>query len=203
MVNAKPWSVLIKTWFADTISDPGTVPGRMPWWFGPDAERDATLAEQFAGLVEECAAGEHYDWLDNPEGRLAVIIALDQLPRNLFRGSPRAFEHDAYTAALCMAAALTGQDQELAPIQRAFLYMPLQHFEDLAGQEASVALYDQLAADTPEWPQFREGFLPFAREHRNIIAQFGRFPHRNETLGRNNTAQEDEYLSAGAPAFGQ
>ena len=203
MVNATPWSALIDTWFADTISDPTAVPGRMPWWFGPDAERDTTLADLFTGLLEACAAGENYDWLEYPEGRLAVIIALDQLPRNLFRGTPRAFEHDAYTAALCMAAALTGQDRELAPIQRAFLYMPLQHFEDLAGQEAGIALYEQLTDDTPEWPQFREGFLPFARQHRDIIAQFGRFPHRNGTLGRTNTAEEDEYLSAGAPTFGQ
>lgn len=203
MVKKAPWSALIETWFAETLDDPASVPGRMPWWFGPDAERDAALAEQFSGLLEECAAGEHYDWLEYPEGRLAVIIALDQLPRNLFRGTPRAFAYDAYTAALCMAGALTGQDRELSPIQRAFLYMPLQHFEDLAGQEAGIALYEQLADDTPEWPQFREGFLPFARQHRDIVARFGRFPHRNQTLGRSSTPDEESYLSAGAPTFGQ
>ena len=203
MVGTEPWSGLISAWFDDTIVNPDSVPGRMPWWFGPDAERDTALAGQFSGLLEECAAGKHYEWLEHPEGRLAVIIALDQLPRNLFRGTPRAFANDAYTAALCLAAALTGQDRELAPIQRAFLYMPLQHFEDLAGQEAGVALYEQLANDTPEWPQFRQGFLPFARQHRDIIARFGRFPHRNRTLGRSNTPDEEDYLQAGAPTFGQ
>lgn len=202
-MNAKPWSALLSTWFGETLDDPGAVPGRMAWWFSPDEERDARLGEKFGTLVEECATGEHYDWLEYSEGRLAVIIALDQLPRNLFRGTPRAFACDALTAALCMAAVLTGQDRELLPVQRAFLYMPLQHFEDLAGQEAGVALYEQLADDTTEWPQFRQGFLPFARQHRDIIARFGRFPHRNQTLGRENTPDEDEYLSSGAPSFGQ
>lgn len=203
MVEQYPWSALLETWFGETAAHPAAVAGRMEWWFSADQARDQALALQFGDLVEECAAGAHYDWLEYPEGRLAVIIALDQLPRNLFRGTPRAFAYDPYTAALSMAAALTGQDHQLGPVHRAFLYMPLQHFEDLAGQEAGVALYEQLAADTPQWPQLREGFLPFARQHRDIIAQFGRFPHRNLTLSRTNTPDEEEYLAAGAPTFGQ
>lgn len=199
----KPWSDLIETWFAKTLRDPAAIADRMGWWFGPNGTRDADLEKRFGALVRECGDGLHYDWLEHPEGRLAVIIALDQLPRNLFRGSPEAFTFDAYTASLCMAAALTGQDRELQPVQRAFMYMPLQHFEDLAGQEAGIALYQQLADDTPGWPIFHEGFLPYAKQHRDIIARFGRFPHRNTTLGRANTPEEDDYLTAGAPTFGQ
>ena len=196
-------SELISHWFAETLDEPATITGRMGWWFSADEERDQIMADRFSGLVEECAAGHHYRWLDDPEGRLAMILALDQLPRNLFRGTPRAFSNDSYTAALCLAAAHTGQDKALKPIQRAFLYMPLQHFEDLQAQEAGVHLYERLAEENPEWPIFAEGFTAFARLHRDIIARFGRFPHRNKVLNRESTPEEAEYLAGDAPTFGQ
>ncbi len=199
----RPWSDLLESWFGKALDDPGAIPERMEWWFSADPARDSALAEQFSGLVEECADGRMYQWLDDPEGRLALILALDQLPRNLFRGTPRAFAYDSYTAALCLAAALTGQDRLLPSIQRVFLYMPLQHFEDLQAQEAGIALYTQLADEYGEYSYLREGVLPFARLHRDIIARFGRFPHRNKVLNRRNTAEESEYLAGDAPAFGQ
>jgi len=198
-----PWSELIETWFAETLDDPALIPKRMGWWFSADEKRDASLAERFSDLVEQCTQGHLYHWLDHPEGRLALILALDQLPRNLFRGTPRAFAYDSYTAALCLAAAHTGQDRELKPIQRAFAYMPLQHFEDLQAQEAGITLYERLADEHPDWPAYREGFLPFARLHRDIIARFGRFPHRNKILNRQDTPEEAEYLAGDAPTFGQ
>jgi len=199
----RPWAPLLDAWFGAALTDAAAAGARMAWWFGADAQRDTELADRFGALVEECAAGEHADWLDDPAGRLALVIALDQLPRNLFRGTPRAFAHDAYTAALCMAAVLTGQDRELAPLQRMFLYMPLQHFEDLAAQEAGVALYTQVAEEFPRTPLFRDGFLKYARLHRDIIARFGRFPHRNAALGRAGTPEEEDYLAGDAPRFGQ
>lgn len=200
---SRPWSDLVETWFGKTLDDPGAIPERMEWWFSADPARDSALAEQFGDLVEQCAEGHMYPWLDDPEGRLALILAMDQLPRNLFRGTPRAFACDPHTAALCMAAALTGQDRLLPPIQRAFLYMPLQHSEDLQAQEAGIALYTQLADEYEEYPYLREGMLPFARLHRDIIARFGRFPHRNKVLNRQNTVEERDYLAGNAPAFGQ
>ena len=203
MSAARPWSELLETWFGPALTDPAAAGDRMGWWFGADDERDAHLGAQFGTLVEECAAGAHADWLDEPQGRLALVIALDQLPRNLFRGTPRAFAYDPQTAAYCMAAALTGQDRELPPLQRMFLYMPLQHFEDLAAQEAGVALYTQVADAHPEAGLFRDGFLKYARLHRDIIARFGRFPHRNAVLGRPDTPEEAEYLAGDAPRFGQ
>lgn len=202
-MSEQPWSGLISEWFGETLVDPSAIPNRMDYWFSSDPERDSLLAGRFGALVEKCAAGLLYHWLDQPEGRLALIIALDQLPRNLFRGTPDAFAHDPYTAALCLAAAHTGQDRELRPVQRAFLYMPLQHLEDLQAQEAGVQLYAQLAAENPQWPVFNDGFVSFARLHRDIIARFGRFPHRNEILGRESTAAEAEYLAGEAPTFGQ
>lgn len=202
MSNPSPRE-LISHWFAQTLNEPATIEERMGWWFSVDEEHDQEMADHFSGLVEACAAGLHYHWLDDPEGRLAMIIALDQLPRNLFRGTPRAFGNDAYTAALCLAAAHTGHDKALQPIQRAFLYMPLQHLEDLQAQEAGVGLYERLAEENPEWPVFADGFAAYARLHRDIVARFGRFPHRNAVLNRESTAEEAEYLAGGAPTFGQ
>jgi uncharacterized protein (DUF924 family) len=199
----QPWSELINHWFADTLDDPSAIPGRMSWWFSADTERDRLIASLFGNLVTECAASRHHRWLDDPAGRLAMIIALDQLPRNLYRGTPRAFDNDSYTAALCLAATHTGQDKALKPVQRAFLYMPLQHFEDLQAQEAGVQLYEQLAVDNPEWPVFADRFTAFARLHRDIVARFGRFPHRNVILNRESTPEEAEYLAGDAPSFGQ
>jgi uncharacterized protein (DUF924 family) len=198
-----PWSQLIADWFADTLESPLAIPSRQAFWFRADPERDADLSERYGRLVEQCASGHLYRWLENPEGRLALVIALDQLSRNLFRGQARAFAYDARTAAWCLAAVHTGQDQRLKPIQRVFLYMPLQHFEDLQAQEAGVRLYERLARENAEWPVFADEFLAFAKIHRDIIARFGRFPHRNDALGRESTRQELEYLAGDSPRFGQ
>jgi len=198
-----PWTGLIEDWFGPTLVSPSAIPERQSWWFNADENRDAMLLDKYGELVEQCAAGHMYRWLDKPEGRLALVIALDQLPRNLYRGSPRAFAYDSYTAALCLTAVHTGQDQLLKPVQRVFLYMPLQHFEDLQGQETGVQLFARLAHENGDWPVFAEEFLPFARVHRDIIARFGRFPHRNKVLGRQSTQEEREYLADDTPNFGQ
>ena len=198
-----PWAELIDTWFGETLDDPSAIPHRMGWRFSAEEERDARRAERIGELVEQCAIGRYYRWLDDPEGRLALTLALDQLPRNLFRGTPRAFAYDAWTTAWCLAAAHTGQDRALKPIQRAFLYMPLQHMEDLQAQQAGVALYERLAEETSPLEYYRTGFLPYARQHLEIIARFGRFPHRNQVLGRTDTLEEEDYLAGGAPTFGQ
>lgn len=198
-----PWSPLLEAWFGETLADASSISDRMGWWFSSDENQDAELRERFGDLVDRCAHGQCYDWLEHPEGRLALILALDQLPRNLFRGTPRAFKYDAYTAALSLAAAHTGEDRKLQPVQRVFLYMPLQHFEDLQAQEAGVMLYERLARENPDCASYEKGFLPYARLHRDIIARFGRFPHRNRVLNRENTPAETEYLAGDAPTFGQ
>ena len=197
------WSELISDWFADCLESPLGISDRLDWWFNADAERDADLATKYGKLVEECASGHLYRWLDRAEGRLALILALDQLPRNLFRGTPRAFAYDSLTAAWCLSAVHSGQDQLLKPIQRVFLYMPLQHFEDLQAQETGVRLYQRLARENAEWPVFAGEFLAYAKVHRDIIARFGRFPHRNTVLGRQSTAEEEAYVAGNAPRFGQ
>lgn len=198
-----PWTDLLLDWFGETIDSPAAIAQRLDWWFRPDSDRDAELAEKYGGLVDDCAAGRCYRWLGQAEGRLALIIALDQLPRNIHRGTPRAFAHDAMTSAWCLAAVHTGQDRMLMPIERAFLYMPLQHMEDLQAQETGLQLYARLANENGDWPAFRNEFLAYARVHRDIVARFGRFPHRNGVLGRENTPDEEAYLGGNAPRFGQ
>jgi uncharacterized protein (DUF924 family) len=202
-VSHQPWAELIEHWFGDAVNDMDKIAGRMKFWFAKDRERDARLAREFSDLVKEAASGRLYRWLDEPEGRLALVIALDQLPRNLFRGTPSAFAHDATTTAWCLGAVNGELDLRLAPVQRAFLYMPLQHFEDLQIQEYSVLLYTELAKVHPGVSSLRDGFLSYARLHRDIIARFGRFPHRNRVLDRENTPEETEYLAGDAPRFGQ
>ena len=198
-----PWSELLDDWFGKTRESPPAIAGRQDWWFKADAGRDEMLASKYGSLVERCERGELYRWLERPEGRLALVLALDQLPRNLFRGSPRAFAHDAQAVAWCLAAVHTGADLALKPVERAFLYMPLQHAEDLQAQEAGVQLYQRLAHENADWPVFEREFLAYARVHRDIVARFGRFPHRNRVLGRESSPEEADYLAGGAPHFGQ
>ena len=137
-------------------------------------------------------------------GGSPLVILLDQIPRNIHRGSPAAFMHDAQAAAHCVAAIESGQDRPLHPVERVFLYMPLQHTEDLALQRLSVERFESLAAEVDD--AWRDNFtenVRFAREHHDIVERFGRFPHRNRTLGRESTEEELRYLADGAPTFGQ
>lgn len=159
-------------------------------WFRKDASFDRELRERFAALHGEVASGAHERWLATPRGRLAYVIALDQLSRNLFRDSPRAFENDARALAVALEGVDLGVDRKLAHDERSFLYMPLMHSEDLAMQERCVALF----AGHPE-------NLSFAEQHRDIICRFGRFPHRNAVLGRTSTPQEQEFLREPGSSF--
>jgi uncharacterized protein (DUF924 family) len=130
-------------------------------------------------------------------------VLLDQFRRNIYRGSAKAFEKDRAALKLCVEGAMQKKDRGLTPIQRAFFYMPLQHAESQKVQAKSVELYGKLAETVS--PTFMETFLTiaqFAELHRDIIDQYGRFPHRNSLLGRENTPEEDEYLAGDAPDFG-
>jgi len=137
------------------------------------------------------------------DGVLAEIILLDQFSRNIFRGAAMAFEQDRQARKLCRQAMQKGQDMMLPPVQRAFLYMPLQHSERLEDQDDSVECYEQLARSTQGLvADFMGSFLQSARDHRDIIARYGRFPHRNRALSRTSTPDELDYLDGGR-SFGQ
>lgn len=170
----------------------------LTFWFA-DPERawkkdpafDDELRRRFGALHAAVLRGEHDDWCATPRGVLAYVLVLDQLSRNLHRGDPRAFAGDARALTAAARAVDAGQDRALAPIERGFLYMPFMHSEALADQERAVALFAALG----------EPFLPFAVQHRDIVARFGRFPHRNAVLGRESTPEEREFLTQPGSSF--
>ncbi len=154
-------------------------------WFTRDEHFDAEIRKRFgalhATLIEKVPAAV----TKTPLGALATVIVLDQFSRNLFRNSPRAFDADATALALAQEAIDAGFDRELSVPQRIFLYMPFQHSEDRAVQARSIELFEALG-DAKS--------LDYAHQHRDIIERFGRFPHRNRTLGRESTPEEIEFL---------
>jgi uncharacterized protein (DUF924 family) len=157
-------------------------------WFERDEAFDASIRARFASLQRAAAVGEIDDWQATPQGALALIILLDQFPRNLHRGSPLAFATDAKARAMAREALARGFDRQVEDELRLFLYMPLGHSEDLADQDQCIPLIEALG-----WQEATCS----AREHRDIIARFGRFPHRNPALGRATTEEEQRFLDEG------
>lgn len=193
---------LLQNWFKDCREDPDQIEPRMAWWFGSDPAQDRWLADQYLEGCEAALAGELDGLASSPRERLALILLLDQLPRNLFRGTARAFAGDARALRLCRQGHRAGMDQKLSLVERVFFWMPLQHAEDLGAQDLGVELYDTLAAADPYRSGLWKGFAHHARLHRDVIRRFGRFPHRNAALGRAATREETAYLEAGGHTFG-
>jgi uncharacterized protein (DUF924 family) len=157
-------------------------------WFKKDAAFDAEIAQRFSALWQQAAAGSLPAWEDTPEGALALVILLDQFPRNMFRADARAFVTDATARAAAERAIARGFDQAVTASERLFFFLPFEHSESLADQERAIALVDSLGdPDLTRW----------ARLHADIIRRFGRFPHRNKSLGRTSTHEEQAFLDAG------
>jgi uncharacterized protein (DUF924 family) len=195
---------ILNFWFADAGESPAAAAVRSKFWFHPNEEIDGEIWEQFGDAVSDAANGLYDHWLEAAFGRLALIIMLDQFPRNIFRGTAEVFRNDARALELAQQGVAVSQLAGLAVPEQAFLLMPYQHAEDISVQDAGVALYSALAdAAAPEWQEAATGYRDFAILHRDIIVEFGRFPHRNEALGRTSTEQEICYLEDGGQTFGQ
>lgn len=166
------------------------------WWFVADPVSDKAMRERFGPDQRRAAAGELESWIVEPNSCLALVLLLDQLPRNLYRGSPRAFDCDADARQVADRALRENHDQAVVPVRRQFFYLPFEHSEALADQERSVALAKAL----PELP-FKANFVDYAERHRAIIARFGRFPHRNQVLGRDSTPEEEHFLKEPGSSF--
>ncbi|MBS0319586.1 MAG: DUF924 domain-containing protein [Proteobacteria bacterium] len=164
-------------------------------WFRKDAAFDATIRERFGALIARALAGGLGDWCVAPHGSLARVIVLDQFTRNAFRDTAEAFAGDARALATAQDALDRGFDRTLAPLERWFLYMPFEHSESLAMQDRAIALFAALADEGLPGP------LDWARRHRDVIARFGRFPHRNVMLGRASTAEELAFLRQPGSSF--
>lgn len=176
---------LIAFWFADTTK---------PRWYDSNDAFDHLCKQRFGEAATRAAEGDLHAWEESEDGALALVLLLDQIPRNIHRGTRRAFAGDRLAVAVAQRAIERGFDQRLDHEKRAFLYLPFMHSEVLAEQERSIALVEALG---------NEMALHYAKEHADIIRQFGRFPHRNAILGRQTTAEETAFLAAGAASYGQ
>ena len=173
-------------------------------WFAAGNEVDREMRQYFGDDLELAGRGKYDSWEDDPMEHLALILLLDQFSRNIHRGTPRAFAFDDRG----LSSALNGIDREhdraVSPVARAFFYMPLEHAEQLGHQERCVELMEELVAQVPEEQrELFQGFADYARQHRDIIAKFGRFPHRNKILGRPSTPEERAFLAEAKQDFGQ
>ncbi|HZF25771.1 MAG TPA: DUF924 family protein [Steroidobacteraceae bacterium] len=197
---------ILRFWFADVPNSAKALENRSEFWFGEGAlaDVDRQIEREFRAEIERAAARKLESWEAAPRARLALILLLDQFPRNVFRGTPRAFATDAMALDLALEGMRLHADAELIPLERLFFYMPLQHAENRDAQERAVAACSTLALDAP---QFMRSFFDVctrsAEQHRDIIRRFGRFPHRNAILGRENTPPERDYLQANRHDFGQ
>jgi uncharacterized protein (DUF924 family) len=167
-----------------------------PEWFRKDAAFDEEIRTRFGALHEEASRGGLAEWESDPRSALALLVVLDQFSRNLHRNDARAFAQDARALGLAEAMLEKGWHRELAPEERQFVYLPLEHAEDPARQDRAVQLFIELEASPG-----MEGLAQWAEKHRVIIRRFGRFPHRNRALGRPSTPEEEAFLLTPGSGF--
>jgi uncharacterized protein (DUF924 family) len=177
-------------------------PAHAAHWFAADAGFDVQIRARFSGTTKEAGQGHLDGWAERPDSWLALLIVLDQFPRNLYRDDARAWATDVKAQRLALSGLDERFDQSLPPLQRVFAYLPLEHAEDIGLQQRSVALFEALhvAAAPGERARYAD-FLDYARRHREVIARFGRFPHRNAVLGRASTPEEISYLAQPGAGF--
>jgi uncharacterized protein (DUF924 family) len=195
-------------WFGKLPLAPEELTRRMQLWFGtglPADERqewDDAIHTRFEPLIRKALDGELAAWADGPRRRMSLILLLDQFPRNVYRGTARAYAGDQEALALALSGMNSGADAALDPVERMFFYMPLQHAEARDVQDESVAAFRRLLMEVPEalQPVFASS-LDYAERHRAVIDRFGRFPHRNRILGRPSTPEELTYLKSGGETF--
>lgn len=174
---------VLSFWFSEKVK---------PLWFKKDPEFDQEIKQRFSTTYRLARAGELDDWRNNPKDILALIILLDQFPRNMFRDTPQAFAADQQAVELTQYALEKNYEQELSTEKQIFLYMPLMHSEDSGNQSKCVELFTNLG---------KEENLKFAIKHQKIVARFGRFPHRNNILCRESTPAEQEFLTQPGSSF--
>lgn len=176
-------------WFGAPGSPEAGQPRRA--WFVKKDDFDDAIRTRFGATIGQALAGGLRDWdVAGPQGVLARILVLDQFTRNAYRNTAQSFAGDALALAAARQLVDTGADRALPPLQRAFVYMPFEHAEDAYMQERAVELFGMLAAEHPGFDEM----LDYAHRHRGVIARFGRFPHRNEILGRASTPEEADFL---------
>ncbi|MFZ6657629.1 DUF924 family protein [Undibacterium sp. TJN19] len=199
-------NTVLDFWFGHEQDDALTAKNQAKLWWSKDEALDAAIRSRFASLSEQALQGDLDDWQDSAQGRLALIILCDQFPRNMYRNTPASFAYDARARQFCEAGLAAQADRQLRPVERVFFYLPLEHSESLADQQRAVALYDALCRDVKETQAQAQnetfgGYYRYAIRHHDVIARFGRFPHRNAILGRISTPEELQFLSEPGSSF--
>jgi uncharacterized protein (DUF924 family) len=187
---------VLEFWFADRDLSEPTLDSRMTRWFNSDENFDTELTDRFTSLAELALTGELDDWAEQPQGRLALILLLEQFPRRIYKDSPDAFRGDRKAMKLCQEGVANDAYRKLNAVQQLFFFMPLQRAESIKIQQTSVKIYNALSSNVSS--TLRDTFetvAHFAELRRDVIAQFGRFPHRNAPLGRSNTGAEEAHLT--------
>jgi uncharacterized protein (DUF924 family) len=192
-------------WFGTDSDDARVAEEKSHLWWMKNPQTDREIRARFLGTLEQAARSELRAWLESARGRLALILLTDQFPRNIFRDTPRAFEFDHLARNWCVEGLDAGVDAGLRPIERVFFCLPLEHSESAADQERAVSLFQALHDEVAETDEAHRstfaGFLDYAHRHREVIARFGRFPHRNRILGRASTAEEAAFLLQPGSSF--
>ena len=198
---------ILEFWFEDSAENSATFERLNPIWFlNADPTFDGRIKDQFESIIELVFEGHAAAHEDSPTGLLAMIIVLDQFPRNIYRGTPRAFKYDREALRLSLKMIDLKYYKDLSFVERTFTFMPLQHVENLGLQNFGVELTQgqrQVAGDDPILLAAADEALHYAILHRDIVKEFGRFPHRNPILGRESTEAEIAYLNSGPETFGQ
>ena len=193
---------LLDFWFGENPDDAAVAEAKAELWWGHRQETDELLQSRFGTAASAAAAGVLDHWTGSPRGRLALLLLLDQLPRAIHRATPAAFARDARARKVAEQGLDSGADLLLRPIERLFFYLPFEHSENLVDQDRSVGLYGELLTAVPTVHRDTfSSFLDFAVKHRDVIRQFGRFPHRNQILGRESTPEEKTFLEQPGSSF--
>jgi uncharacterized protein (DUF924 family) len=195
---------ILSFWIGDAGESPERAEARLPRWYGGGPALDEEIRTRFGTLADEAARGGHRDWQTAAHGSLALVILLDQFPRNLHRGRAEAFACDAAALETTEAALARGQERALDVVERGFLLTPFMHSEDAAAQTRGLAHFERLVETSPAaWRAYAETQRSYAIEHHAVIERFGRFPHRNAALGRESTEEERRHLEDGGARWGQ
>jgi uncharacterized protein (DUF924 family) len=187
---------ILSFWFGEPQDDDAYYKERAAIWFGHNSQFDQNIRDQFATDYQAATERKLIEWQNTPREGLALVLLLDQFPRNMFRGDPRAFATDPLARAVAEHLIQMSFDQQLLPVERLFVYMPFMHSEDLEDQRRSVVLFRQLAQERSYLDA-----VSYALRHLEVIERFGRFPHRNAILGRPSTPEEVEFLEQPRSAF--
>jgi len=203
-LNNKVINQITTFWLGSSLDSPELADARREWWYRGGAAVDDDIRHRFGALLPKACNGELAAWLATADGALALILLLDQFTRNLYRSTPDAYVGDALAFEIVYQAIESNIDEDLHPVARIWLYHPFHHAESVTQQDEGLALLETVLQAAPSaWHAYVQRSITGWTSHRDIVARFGRFPHRNKVLGRSSTAEERAFMKEDGNTFGQ